>query len=275
MKSIEVSNLSFEYPRVRVLENLSLEVPAGSFLCITGPNGSGKSTLIKLLCGLLKARSGSIRIDGKAVQSYSVRRLAQKVAVVRQEFVPAFGFTVAETVLMARTPYYGQTGFETKLDREIAEQALEATETREFASRRLGQLSGGERQRVFIARALAQNSPILLLDEPASFLDLKHRVAIYDLLKAAQLEDDKTIVAVTHDVNLACQYADAALLLSSDNTYYHGCCEDVFCRERIERVFGVKTFTGRLGREKFFIALGKFAKDSDIITGGSTGGQKP
>jgi iron complex transport system ATP-binding protein len=177
----------------------------GTFLAIAGPNGAGKSTLLNLLCGLLSPRSGTIRIDAAPVESYSTEALAKKVAVVWQESMPVFGFSVIDTVMMARTPYYGPMGFESEADREIVAEALEATDTAGFALRPLGSLSAGERQRVFIARAMAQNTPILLLDEPTNFLDLKHQVGIYDLLKAAQLQIGKTIVAVTHDINLAAQ----------------------------------------------------------------------
>ncbi|UCF43994.1 MAG: ABC transporter ATP-binding protein, partial [Planctomycetota bacterium] len=137
----------------------------------------------------------------------------------------------------------------------------------EFASRPLASLSGGERQRVFIARALAQNTGILLLDEPTSFLDLKHQVGIYDLLKQMQLEKGKTIVAVTHDINLTIQYCDEALLIGADGSYQHGNAKDVFSACQIEKVFGVRTFVGRVGEKKFFLPLGRFAKDSQVIGG--------
>ena len=263
---IEVKNLSFGYTlQSTILKDLSIEVMPGAFLAIAGPNGAGKTTFLNLLCGLLRPKAGSIKIDATHIESYSVKELAQKVAVVRQEFVPVFDFCVAEMVSMARAPYLSAFGFETKADRKIVAEALEMTDTARFASRPLGQLSGGERQRVFIARALAQNSPILLLDEPTSFLDLKHQVGIYDLLKRMQLENGKTIVAVTHDINLAAQYCDETLLLGADSGYQYGLAKDVFSQEQIERVFGVRTFVGKVGQEKFFIPLGKFAKDSDII----------
>ncbi len=280
MSIIEVRHLSFGYPvgprfatgrktgtHVEVLRDLSLEVMAGTFLVIAGPNGAGKTTLLNLLCGTLTPKSGSIRIDAAAIESYSNEALAAKVAVVRQEFVPVFGFSVIEMAMMARTPYYGQMGFESKDDRDIVNEALEATDTAQFASRTLASLSGGERQRVFIARALAQNTAILLLDEPTSFLDLKHQVGIYDLLKRMQLEKGKTIVAITHDINLAAQYADVTLLLGADGSYQYGRAKDVFSTEQIEKVFGVRTFSGKIGQEKFFIPLGKFAKDSAQING--------
>ncbi|MGD8787364.1 MAG: ABC transporter ATP-binding protein [Phycisphaerales bacterium] len=263
---IEVENLSFGYdPEKTILKNISFKVTQGRFLAIAGPNGAGKTTLLNLLCGLLKPKAGLAKIDTKPAASYSAKKLAKKVAVVRQEFVPVFDFTVAQIVSMARTPYLGTFGFENKTDKEIINETLNVTDTAQFASRPLGSLSGGERQRVFIARALAADSPILLLDEPTSFLDLKHQVGIYDLLKATQIEKDKTIVAVTHDINLAAQYCDEILLLGANGNYHIGETKDVLSTEQIEKVFGVKTFAGKLGKENFFIPLGKFAKDSGQI----------
>jgi iron complex transport system ATP-binding protein len=264
MSIIEANKLSFAYREAEALRDLSFEVSRGSFLAIAGPNGAGKTTLLNLLCKTLKPKSGSIKIDAVPIESYSTKALAAKVAVVRQEVLPVFGFSVIETVLMARTSHYNQLGFETELDKKIANEALEATDTAQFALRALGSLSGGERQRVFIARAIAQNAPILLLDEPTSFLDLKHQVGIYDLLKTAQLEKGKTILAVTHDINLAAQYCDEILLLGADGNYHIGETKDVLSPEQIKKVFGVKTFVGRLGQEKFFIPLGKFAKGSRL-----------
>jgi len=260
MNIIEVSHLNFGYSDAEVLSDLSFAVPSGLFLAIAGPNGAGKSTLLNLLCGLLKPRSGTIRIDGTQIESYSTEALGKKVALVRQEFVPIFGFSVIETVMMARTPHFGQMGFESKTDVEIVNEALKATDTLQFAARPLATLSGGERQRVFIARALAQSTPILLLDEPTSHLDLKHQVGIYDLLKTAQLENDKTIVAVTHDINLSSQYCDRMLLLGPDSSYEVGWPEDVLSPERIEKTFAVKVFTGMVGKKKIFLPAGKFAK---------------
>ena len=263
---IKVENLSFSYRlQTTILKDISFEVMQGTFLAIAGPNGAGKTTLLNLLCRLLTPGAGSINIDAAPIDSYSVKILAQKIAVVRQEFVPVFDFTVAQVVSMARTPYLGTFGFESQADKKFINEALEMTDTSQFSSRPLAELSGGERQRIFIARALAQNTPILLLDEPTAFLDLKHQVGIYDLLKAMQLEKGKTIIAVTHDINLASQYADVTLLLGADSSYQYGYAKDVFSPEQIERVFGVRGFTGIIGQEKFFIPLGKFAKDTSQI----------
>src|SRR4030042_329682 len=259
---IEVDNLSFGYTSETViLKGMSFNVRPGTFLAIAGPNGAGKSTLLNLMCRALTPNSGTIRIDAAAIESYDTRSLAAKVAGVRQELTPIFGFSVMETVLMARTPYYGSMGFESRADREIANDALEATDTARFARRPLSSLSSGERQRVFIARALAQNSLIMLLDEPTSFLDLKHQVGIYDLLKTAQVEKGKTIVAVTHDINLASQYCDEFLLLSADGKYHIGKTKAVMSADKIKEVFEVDVFAGEVGQEKFFIPLGKLAKN--------------
>jgi len=258
---IEVENLSFGYTsEATILQNMSFEVTQGSFIAIAGPNGAGKSTLLNLMCRALMPKSGTIRIDAKPIGSYDTQALATKVAVVRQEFVPIFGFSVVETVLMARTPYYSSTGFERQADKEIVDDALKATDTTQFACRPLTSLSSGERQRVFIARALAQNSLIMLLDEPTNFLDLKHQVGIYDLLKTAQVEKGKTIIAVTHDINLASQYCEEILLLGTDSSYHFGKTKNVLLPETIKEIFNVDIFAGKVGQESFFIPLGKYTK---------------
>lgn len=277
--AIQIEHVTFGYGRDKpILLDISFAVRTGVFLAIAGPNGAGKSTLLNIMAGALTPQSGTVLLDAANLRSYAVHEIARRVAVVRQEFVPAFGFSVLETVLMARTPYYGRFGFETGADRELAERALELTDTARFASRPLGNLSAGERQRVFIARALAQDTPILLLDEPTSFLDFKHQVKIYDLLKSIQRDKGTTIVAVTHDINLAAQYCDEALLLcglaespdaagsgrSAKPPHYRiGEVSDVLAPEAVERAFEVRMFSGVVGRIRFLLPLGAMAKDTD------------
>ena len=266
--NIEVQKLRFAYKaQAEILKDISFCLTSPCFLSIAGPNGAGKTTLLNLLSGLLKPASGSIEIDSKPINSYSVRQLAKKIAVVRQEFVPVFEFSAAQIVSMARTPYLGALAFETDADREAIAESLEMTDTARFADRPLGHLSGGERQRIFIARALAQQTPILLLDEPTSFLDMKHQVGIYDLLKKMQIEKQKTIVSVTHDINLAAQYSDMTLLLSADGGYNFGPTREILTTERIERVFGVQTFSAQIGQTRFFFPLGKFTKSQSSPPG--------
>jgi iron complex transport system ATP-binding protein len=226
--------------------------------------------LINILAGLLKPQSGAVLLEGVSLRSSRVQDIARKVSVVRQEFIPVFGFSVMETVLMARTLHYGRLGFESKADRELVMQALELTETVEFAARSLDSLSAGERQRVFIARGLAQNTPILLLDEPTSFLDLKHQVKIYDLLKSVQLEKSTTIVAITHDLNLVTQYCEETLLLyplgsrpAESPSCRIGKTSDILTPEEIERAFDVRVFSAIVGDERFLIPLASRAKGSN------------
>jgi iron complex transport system ATP-binding protein len=201
-----------------------------------------------------------VHVDGKAASSYSSRQLAGILSMVRQEFVPVFGFSVRQTVMMAR--YYRTSSlFENPEDIKAVDAALSATDTADFADRPLGHLSGGERQRVFIARALAQETPVLLLDEPTSHLDLKHQIRIFDLLKQMQCEQGKTILLVTHDLNLAAQYCDKVLLLGPGGAFFQGPPEDVLDSGQIQSTFGVKGYRGQIKKRKFFIPLGRFSKD--------------
>jgi len=280
---IRVQDVCFAYRRAsQVLRDISFTLPAGTFLAVVGPNGAGKSTLLALLAGLLTPQSGTICMDGIDLRTCQPKELAHRIAIVRQESVPVFGFSVAETVLMARTTRYGPLGFESEADREKVAKALEVTHTADFASRPLASLSGGERQRVLIARALAQDTPILLMDEPTSFLDLRYQVGVYDLLKTIQLEGPRTIVAITQDVNLAAQYCDQALLLRplgqpwaavetvnagvNPLQYQIGPTADVLTADRIEEAFGVTVLSGRIGRRHFLMPLGRMAKDATSTT---------
>jgi iron complex transport system ATP-binding protein len=270
--AIQVQHVAFGYGRNRpVLRDISFEVRAGTFLAVAGPNGVGKSTLLNLLAGLLRPQAGEILVEGVNLRSCGIPDRARRIAVVRQEFVPAFGFSVAETVLMARTLHYGRLGFESDADRQLVQQALELTETTQFAARPLGTLSAGERQRVFIARGLAQDTPILLLDEPTSFLDWKHQVKIYDLLKSIQLDRGTTIVAITHDLNLAAQYCDKALLLYPPGSRPPespscgiGNTPEILTPEEIERAFGICVFSAMVGDQRFLIPRSAGEKGADL-----------
>jgi iron complex transport system ATP-binding protein len=260
---IEVESLGFSFTGKLVLQNLSFKVNQGDFVCIIGPNGAGKTTLLNLICGILHPQTGTIKLDGKLIESYSTRNIAHKIGVVRQEFVPAFDFTVNDIVSMARTPYLGILGMLGSQDVEIIKGALKATELAGFADRTLSSLSAGERQRVFIARALAQNTPILLLDEPTTFLDMKHQVGIYDLLKSAQIEKGKTIIAITHDINLAVQYCQQILFFAADGSYQFGTPQEILSAEQIRKNFGINVYTGKIGDKNFFIPLSRFASNGN------------
>ena len=266
---VKVEGLSFGYGKDPcVLRDVTFSVRAGSFLGIAGPNGAGKTTLLKLLCGELKPQSGTITLGDTPIGRLSVDQRARRMAVVRHQSTPAFGYTVAETVMMARILYLGSGGFENSQDRRIVREALNATDTEDLANRALMSLSGGERQRVYIARALAQQTPLLLLDEPTSSLDLKHQVSIHELLKTSQKERQRTIVSITHDINLAARYCDAILLLGGTaggqesrhrgqpSVYFTGTPDQVLSEERLEQVFGIKIGSGLVAGRRVFAPLG-------------------
>lgn len=261
MSLMELQSVWFGYDKTPVLQNLSVSIEADSFWAIVGPNGAGKTTFLKLLSGQLKPRQGAVLLDSLPLESWSASQRARKMSIVRQECVPVFDFTVFETVLMARSFLRRWSLFETAYDREIAESALKATDTFQLAHRNLAQISAGERQRVFIARALAQQTPILLLDEPTSHLDMKHQIQIFDLLRRMQTEQGKTILMVTHDLNMACQYCDYVLLIGQDGHSMAGKPESLLTADAIRQFFSIRVHEGLVCTEKFFIPLGNYSKD--------------
>jgi iron complex transport system ATP-binding protein len=253
---IKSENLSFGYDSASpLLDDLSFNVQKGEFLSIAGPNGVGKSTLLHLLCGLLQPDSGRVEVFDKDITTLSRRDIARSISIVEQNLSAVFEYTVEQTVAMARSAWLGTLGFESEKDLQVIRDALEMTDTARFADRSLNSLSGGERQRVFIARAIAQDTPLLFLDEPTSFLDLKHQLGIYELLKRIQREKHKTLITVTHDINLACRYSDRVLLLSEADRWYIGQTENILTAELLEKVFSVKMFSAEFENQRFFLPL--------------------
>lgn len=242
MSVIGAEHLAFAYgPRI-VLDGLSFEIEAGSFFAVMGPNGSGKSTLLGLLAGLLRPLRGRVTIEGKGLHELSIKDRAARMAFVRQDTTSAFDYTVEEVVMMARFWRQRRFLYERPEDFEAVRAALRAAEVDHLAERPINHLSGGERQRVFIARALAQETPILLLDEPTSHLDLRHQIGIYELLRRLQQKQGKTVVLISHDLNLTRRYADRVLLLGCEPAANHlGAAAEVLVPERIDEVFGVRT----------------------------------
>jgi iron complex transport system ATP-binding protein len=257
MSLIKIDKVSFNYSKQPILSDLTLSIESGLFWGVVGPNGAGKSTLIQLVAGLLKPAKGTIQLADKPLSHYRHKELARQLAMVRQEYVPSFGFTVLETVMMARICRQDFVLFENADDRNIVAKSLEMMEIAHLANRTLAQLSGGERQRVFIARALAQDTPILLLDEPTNHLDLKHQIRIFDLLKSLQIKQKKTILAVTHDINMAARYCDQLLLLGQGGKYSSGNSSQVLDVDKLKEYFGVECHQAVLNERPFFIPLGQ------------------
>jgi cobalamin transport system ATP-binding protein len=236
--AIQTNNLTFAYKDKPVLDGVSLLVERGEMVGIIGPNGSGKTTLLKIFSAVLKGR-GDVKVNGRSIETYRKRELSRLFAVVPQESQILFPYTVAEIVLMGRASYHNPLALEGKQDLEVARASMELTDSLPFSDRYLHELSGGEKQRVIIARALAQEPKILLLDEPSAFLDLKHQVQVFELMRRLNREHKLTIVAALHDLNLAALFFPRLVMLRDGKVYRDGTPRDVLTEETIEEVYGV------------------------------------
>lgn len=239
MPILELERIGFQYGEKRVLQDVTLSVEKGEFFGILGPNGSGKSTLLNLIDGIRLPCEGEIRLKGVAPGKMPRRDVARLVAVVPQEASWVFPLTVEEVVLMGRTPHIGRLAFESERDLAVARSAMEATDLLPLAARLMETLSGGERQRVLIARALAQEPEVLLLDEPTASLDIAHQIRTFELIRALSRSAGLTVVAVTHDMNLASLYCDRIALLEEGRLCSLGCPGEVITESHIREVYGV------------------------------------
>ena len=208
---IKINNLNFSYGKHRILDAINLSFEASQIVCLVGPNGSGKSTLLKCLCRILKSTDNTIFIDGKALEHYSRREMAQLIAYVPQQPALNLAVSVIDAVKIGRSPYIGYTL--SKNDENIVFKVIEQLGLTEHAFRSLRELSGGERQRVLLSRVIAQQARILLLDEPTSALDLKNQLEMATLLRAIQKQQQLTVIVAIHDLNLAARFSDSVVQL--------------------------------------------------------------
>ncbi len=245
MEILKIEGVSFRYDAEWILKDISLTIGRGELWGILGPNGSGKTTLLNLIDGIISPQKGAIKVEGIAVGKIQRRNLAKLIAVVPQETAWIFPLTVEEVVLMGRTPHLGRCEFESKQDFDVARSAMEATDVLGFSSRLIQSLSGGERQRVLIARALAQQPKMLLLDEPTSSLDIAHQIRIFELLRRLSEESGLTVLAATHDMNLASLYCNRIALLHKGDFYSNGTPEEALTQKSIRDVYGVDTVVDR------------------------------
>lgn len=236
---IEIKNITCRYGAKLILDDLTLDVEEGTFLAIMGANGCGKTTLLRCIAGLLKPTAGTIAINGTAISHFTPRQMAQRVAIVQQHPQTDLEFSAFETVLMGRNPYQRRLQNESQADWDIVEQCMRQTNTWHLRFALPSEMSGGELQRVMIARALAQQTPILLLDEPTSNLDIAHQFEIMDLLRDINRSQHKTILLVIHDLNMALHYCPSALLLHQRRILFHGPMANALTPENILTVFEV------------------------------------
>ncbi|MCW5895609.1 MAG: ABC transporter ATP-binding protein [Bacteroidetes bacterium] len=246
MHALTVNQVSFSYrDAIPTLRDVSFHVEKGEFLSVAGPNGSGKSTLLRLLDRIYVPRSGTILLDNKNLTEYPRSELARRIAFVPQDTSVQFPFTVLELVLMGRSPHSRGAMFESEHDRAVALEMLERTDTKHLAHHPVTILSGGERQRVVIARALAQQPEILLLDEPNAHLDIAHQLEIFTIIKKLNEESGLTVISVSHDLNLAGAYSDRIGMLVCGSLAALGTPGDVLTEANIRSVFQTNVLVDR------------------------------
>lgn len=234
---ITLQHIGVSYGSNTILRDVDATLENRRLTALMGPNGCGKTTLLRCIGGLLQPTAGRVLIDGTDVRDYPARSLAQRVAFVRQHAQTDFDFSAFETVLMGRNPYQHRLQNESQADWDIVERCMRQTGTWHLRFARPAEMSGGELQRVMIARALAQDTPLLLMDEPVSNLDIAHQLEVMRLLRTL----GKTVVIVLHDLNLALHFCDNLMLLHEGSLLYHGPMNQGLNPERIATVYGVDT----------------------------------
>ena len=238
---IEINNVSFSFEN-EVLKDININIEKGKFYTILGPNGSGKTTLLRILSKSLHADIGEIYIDKKELAQIKSKVLAKKMAVVSQSTEIEFNFSVQDIVLMGRAPHIARFCSESKEDMKIAKNAMKMTNTWEFREKSINALSGGERQRVVVARAIAQQAGIILLDEPISHLDIHQQIEIMNQLKQLNKNKNVTIIAVLHDLNIAAAYGDRMILMHDCKVYKNGYPDEILTEDIIRKVYGLEVY---------------------------------
>lgn len=239
MKGLSTKNLSLAYDGAPIVRDLNLVIPRGQITVLVGANGCGKSTLLRGLARLLKPRSGAVYLNSTSILQLSTKKIAQELGILPQAPVAPEGLTVKDLVAQGRYPYQNWLQQWSQEDEKIVQQALSITDLRDLAGRSLDTLSGGQRQRAWIAMALAQDTEILLLDEPTTFLDLAHQVEVLDLLCELNYQG-RTIVMVLHDLNQACRYADYLVAVKDGRIFAAGSPQLVMTEETIQKVFDLE-----------------------------------
>lgn len=237
-----IDNLTYSINGKDILNSLSLDILEGDFLSIIGPNGGGKTTLIKCLIQIIKYKFGEILFDNLPIHNFKAKEIAKRISYVPQVSDSAFPFTAKEFLMLARYPHLSRFTSTQSKDIKAVEEAFRLTETSSLSSRMMNTLSGGEKQMVFIAAALAQGGDVIILDEPATFLDPKHEHKIYQILHKIHAQSNKTIISVTHNINSAILYSDKIAILKAGKIIFSGNSEDVTNGTILEETYN-KNFT--------------------------------
>lgn len=245
MMRLYTNDLNIGYGESLIVKNLNVEIPDKKITTIIGSNGCGKSTLLKAITRIISHQSGAVLLDGKDISKENTKILAKKMAILPQTPEAASGLTVGELVSYGRFPYQKGFGRLTKRDYEVIDWALEVTGTIDFKFRPVDSLSGGQRQRVWIAMALAQETEIIFLDEPTTYLDMAHQLEVLELLQKLNAEQERTIIMVLHDLNQAARFADYIIALKDGEIVKAGFCEEVIHHEVLKKVFNIDAVIGK------------------------------
>ena len=238
---LQSQKLSLGYGDKTIIKNIDLDIPEGKITTLIGANGCGKSTLLRSMARLLKPKSGCVLLDGKEVFTSSTKDIAKRLAILPQGPVAPEGMSVLQLVRQGRYPHQSWLKQWSEEDERCVVEALEATSMTEFSERTVDSLSGGQRQRAWIAMTLAQNTPVILLDEPTTYLDMSHQIDILDLLFELNRNSGRTVVMVLHDMNLASRYSDNIVAVKDGTVYATGEPETVMTTELVEQVFGLSS----------------------------------
>lgn len=244
MVRLLTESVNIGYGERLIVKDLSVSIPDKKITTIIGPNGCGKSTLLKAITRIISLQSGDVVLDGKSISKEQTKKLAKKMAILPQTPESAAGLTVGELVSYGRFPHQKGFGRLTKKDYEVIQWALEVTGTADFKYRPVDSLSGGQRQRVWIAMALAQETDIIFLDEPTTYLDMAHQLEVLELLQTLNAEQERTIVMVLHDLNQAARFADYIIALKDGKIVKAGSCEEVISRDVLKEVFHIDAVIG-------------------------------
>lgn len=245
MNRLVTKDLHVGYQDNLIVKNMNIQLENNAITTIIGPNGCGKSTLLKAITRIIPHSSGSILLDGQSIAKENTKKLAQKMAILPQTHDSALGLTVGELVSYGRFPYQKGIGKLTLKDYEVINWALTVTNTLDYKFRTVDSLSGGQRQRVWIAMALAQETEIIFLDEPTTYLDLAHQLEVLELLKKLNETQNRTIVMVLHDLNHAARFSDYIIALKDGSLIKAGTCEEVMQKEILKVVFNIDAEIGR------------------------------
>lgn len=245
MVRLYTDDLNIGYGERLIVKNLNIQIPDKKITTIIGSNGCGKSTLLKAITRIISHQSGEVILDGESIAKENTKILATKMAILPQTPESASGLTVGELVSYGRFPYQKGFGRLTKKDYEVIDWALEVTGTKDFKYRPVDALSGGQRQRVWIAMALAQETEMIFLDEPTTYLDMAHQLEVLELLQKLNVDQERTIVMVLHDLNQAARFADYLIALKDGEIVKAGNCEEVITHDVLKKVFHIDAEIGR------------------------------